>query len=169
MADKMTNKKKIINLGFPSRRSEKFNKLSCTSNDFFKVSGGCSLCLSVCLASHEQYFSYLATVTNAWDRAANLDLCLALTTFNSEDSFTCHTYCDTGPPFLRSYPKDLWFYLLNAMPLANEQLLPILNVLGLERLVRARLELTASHLLSESTTTRLHIRCSHHWWQGVQL
>ena len=93
--------KKIIILGFPSRRSEKFNKLSCTSNDFFKVSGGCSLCLSVCLASHEQYFSYLATVTNAWDRAANLDLCLALTTFNSEDSFTCHTYSDTGTIFFK--------------------------------------------------------------------
>jgi hypothetical protein len=59
-----------------------------------------------CFESHEQFFSYLATVTIFGDRAANLDLCLALTTFSSEGSFTCHTYCDTGPPFLRSYPKD---------------------------------------------------------------
>jgi hypothetical protein len=64
------------------------------------------VCLFVCFESHEQFFSYLATVTIAGDRAANLDLCLALTAFSSEGSFTCHTYCDTGPPFLRSYLKD---------------------------------------------------------------
>ena len=56
-------------------------------------------CLFVCFESHEQFFSYLATVTIAGDRAANLDLCLALMTFSSEGSFTCHTYCDTGPSF----------------------------------------------------------------------
>jgi hypothetical protein len=55
-----------------------------------------------CFESHEQFFSYLATATITGDRAANLDLCLALTAFSSESSFTCHTYCDTGPPFLRS-------------------------------------------------------------------
>jgi hypothetical protein len=32
-------------------------------------------------------------------------LWLALTAFSSESSFTCHTYCDMGPPFLRSYPE----------------------------------------------------------------
>jgi hypothetical protein len=31
-----------------------------------------------CFESHEQFFSYLATVTVAGDRAANLDLCLVL-------------------------------------------------------------------------------------------
>ena len=77
------------------------------------------------------------------------------TAFSSEGSFTCHTYCDTGPPFLRSYPKDPWFYLLNAVLLAKEQSLPILNVLGLTRPARAGLELTTYCLLSESTTTRL--------------
>jgi hypothetical protein len=64
------------------------------------------VCLFVCFESHEQFFSYLATVTIVGDRAANLDLCLAFTAFSSEGSFMCHTYCDTGPPFLRSYPKD---------------------------------------------------------------
>jgi hypothetical protein len=64
------------------------------------------VCLFVCFESHEQFFSYLATVTITDDGAANLVLCLALTAFSSEGSFTCHTYCDTGPPFLRSYPKD---------------------------------------------------------------
>jgi hypothetical protein len=63
------------------------------------------VCLLVCL-SHEQFFIYLATVTITGDRAANLDLCLALTAFISECSLTCPTYCDTGPPFLRSYLKD---------------------------------------------------------------
>ena len=48
----------------------------------------------------------MATVTIAGDRAVNLDICLALTAFSDEGSFTCHTYCDMGPLFLRSYPKD---------------------------------------------------------------
>jgi hypothetical protein len=44
---------------------------------------------------HEHFFSYLVNVNIAGYRAANLDLCLALTAFfNSEDYFTCHTYCD---------------------------------------------------------------------------
>jgi hypothetical protein len=36
------------------------------------------VCLFVCFESHEQIFSYLATVTIGSDRAANLDLCLAV-------------------------------------------------------------------------------------------
>jgi hypothetical protein len=56
--------------------------------------------------SHEQFFNYLATVTFTGDRAAKLDLCLALTAFSSEVSFTRHIYCNMGPPFLRSYLKD---------------------------------------------------------------
>jgi hypothetical protein len=107
--------------------------------------------LFICFESHEQFFSYLATVTIAGDRAANIDPCLALTDFSSEGSFTGHTYCDTGPPFLRSYPKDL----LNAVLLAKKQSLPILNVLGFTRPAQAGLELKTYRLLSESTTTRL--------------
>jgi hypothetical protein len=34
--------------------------------------------LFVCFEWHEQFFSYLATVTITGDGAANLDLCLAL-------------------------------------------------------------------------------------------
>jgi hypothetical protein len=67
----------------------------------------------------------------------------------------CHTYCDMGFPFLRPYPKGPWFSLLNAVPLATEQSLPILNVWSLTRPARAGLELTTSRILSESTTTRL--------------
>jgi hypothetical protein len=113
------------------------------------------VCLFVCFESQEQFFSYLATFTITSDMAANLDLCLALTAFSSEGSFTCHTYCGWGPLFLRSYPKYPWFYLLNAMLLATEQSLPILNVFGLTRPARAGLELTSYRLLSESITTRL--------------
>jgi hypothetical protein len=42
------------------------------------------------------------------DKAANLDLhvCLALMAFSSAASFSCHTYCDTGPRFIRSHSKD---------------------------------------------------------------
>jgi hypothetical protein len=113
----------------------------------------------VCFESHEQFFSYLATVTITGDRAAYyLDLCLALIclmAFTSEGSFMCHTYCDTGPLFLRSYPKDPWFSLLNAVLLAKEQSLPILNILGLTQQAWAGLELMTSRMLSENTTTRL--------------
>jgi hypothetical protein len=62
--------------------------------------------LLVCLQLHEQFFSYLAADTITGDRAANLDLCLALMAFSSEGSFTCHTYCATGPRFIRCHPKD---------------------------------------------------------------
>jgi hypothetical protein len=116
--------------------------------------------LFICFESHEQFFSYLATVTIAGDRAANLDLCLVLMAFSSEGSFTW----DTGPPFLGSYPKDPWFYLLNAMLLAKEQSLPILNVLGLTWPAWAGLELTTYRLLSKSTTTRLKL--VQWFWRG---
>jgi hypothetical protein len=49
------------------------------------------VCLFVCFESHEEFFSYLATVTITGDGAANLDLCLGLTAFSSEGSFTRHT------------------------------------------------------------------------------
>jgi hypothetical protein len=68
-------------------------------------------CLFDCFESDEQFFSYLATFTNAGDRAANLDLCLALKAFSSEGSFTCHIYCDTGPPFFKvisERPVTFW-------------------------------------------------------------
>jgi hypothetical protein len=73
--------------------------------------------LFVCFEPQEQSFSYVTVVAITVDRAANLDLCLAFPGFSIEGSFTCHTYCDTGPPFLR-YPKDSWFSLLNAVLLA---------------------------------------------------
>jgi hypothetical protein len=115
-----------------------------------------NVCVFVCLFwAARAIFSYLAAVTISSDRAANLDLCLALTAFSSDDSLTCHTYCDTGPPFLTSYSKDPWFSLLNAVIIAKEQSLPILNVSGLTRPAWAGVELTTSRMLSESTTTRL--------------
>jgi hypothetical protein len=57
-----------------------------------------NFCLFV-LSRKSYFFNYLATVTTTGDRAANVDLCLALTAFSSEGSFTCHTYCYTGPLF----------------------------------------------------------------------
>jgi hypothetical protein len=72
-----------------------------------------------CLEPRERFFSYLAAVTITADRATNLDLYLLLTAFSKERSFTWNTFCDTGPPFWRSYPKDPWFSLLNAVLLAK--------------------------------------------------
>jgi hypothetical protein len=57
------------------------------------------ICLFVCFGSQGHFLSHLLTVAITDDRAANLDLCLALTAFSSEGCFTCHTYCDMGPPF----------------------------------------------------------------------
>jgi hypothetical protein len=64
------------------------------------------VCLFDYLQPPEQFFSYPAAVTITGDGAANLDLCLALMGFSSEGSFSCHTYCDTLPRFIRSHPKD---------------------------------------------------------------
>jgi hypothetical protein len=86
----------------------------------FDTKCGINVSLFDCFEPQEQFFSYLAAVTITGDGAANLDLCLALTAFSSVVCFTCHTSCDTGT-LLRSYTKDLWFSLLNAVLLAKEQ------------------------------------------------
>jgi hypothetical protein len=39
-------------------------------------------------------------------RLQNLGLCSALKAFKQGGSLSCHTYCDTGPRFFRSHPKD---------------------------------------------------------------
>jgi hypothetical protein len=50
--------------------------------------------LFVCFESHEQFFSYLVTITITGDRAANLDLCLVLTAFSMRVLLR-NTYCGT--------------------------------------------------------------------------
>jgi hypothetical protein len=111
----------------------------------------------VCLIvhSHEQFFSYPAAVIIIGDRAANLDLCLALMAYSSEGSFTCHTYCDMGPPFytvglvpirtyhiliIRSLPccsncrPCRWPRLSDATTLKNKKLLPFFTVIKCTKL-----------------------------------
>jgi hypothetical protein len=56
--------------------------------------------------AYYRMYRYLAVITFTGDRAANLDLCLALTASISEGSFTCLTDGDMGPPFKTSYLKD---------------------------------------------------------------
>jgi hypothetical protein len=105
------------------------------------------LCLFVWLFwAARASFSYLAAVAISSDKAENLDVCLVLMAFRSESSFTCHTYCDTGPPFLRSPEYST---------LGEGAITTYFNVLGLTRLAWARFELTTSWMLSESDTTRL--------------
>jgi hypothetical protein len=87
-----------------------------------------------CFESHEQFFSYLATVTITGERAANLDLCLALTAFSSEGFYVPHLLPHGASVFKVISER---FSLLNAVLLAKEQTLPILNVLGLTRSVQA--------------------------------
>jgi hypothetical protein len=64
------------------------------------------ICLFACLWPPQQFFSYPAAVTIAGDRTANLCLCLALMAFSSGGSFSCYTYCNMGPRFIQSHPKD---------------------------------------------------------------
>jgi hypothetical protein len=101
------------------------------------------------------FFSYLATVNITGDWDANFDLYFPLTVFSSGGTPTCHTNCDTGFPFLGSYPKEPSLSLLNVVLSAKEQSLPNLNVLGLTRSARAGFELTTSRMLSDSTATKL--------------
>jgi hypothetical protein len=100
------------------------------------------------------FFSYLATVTITGDRAANLDLCLALTAFSSEGSFTPHLVRHETSVF-KVISERLVILTSECVLLAKEQLLPIFNVLGLTQPARAELELNTSRTLSESTTSRL--------------
>jgi hypothetical protein len=53
---------------------------------FFRIGKFCFWL--VCYEPQEQFFSYQVAVTITGDRAATLDLCLALITFSSEESFT---------------------------------------------------------------------------------
>jgi hypothetical protein len=82
-------------------------------------------CLFLCLFWVAQaIFQLFVTITSA--RAANLDICLALTAFSGEGSFTstCHTYSDTGTLFLRSYLTDPWlsFWMLCSWRRSNHYL-----------------------------------------------
>jgi hypothetical protein len=107
-------------------------------------------------------------------RDANLDLCFALTALRGEGSFTYHTYCNTESPFLRSYPKDPWFSLLNAMLLPKEQSLLISNVLGLTRPARAGArthdlpDAKRDHFHYATTTGNIQLSgsCHHCWCQA---
>jgi hypothetical protein len=60
--------------------------------------GACKLCLFVYLEPPEQFCTYPAAFTITGDRAANLDLCLALMTFGSEGSFSCRTFVFCATP-----------------------------------------------------------------------
>jgi hypothetical protein len=113
--------------------------------------------LFVCFERHEQFFSYLATVIITGYRAANLDLCLALTAFSSESSFTCHIYCNTGPPFFKViYQRPVILtseYRTRA--LGEEAITTYFKRVRFDAAVRVGLELTTSRMHSKSSTTRL--------------
>ena len=53
-----------------------------------------------CLRSRLKIFHLYGDVTITGEGLQNLDVCSARL-----DSSSCHTYCDTGPRFLRSHPK----------------------------------------------------------------
>jgi hypothetical protein len=111
------------------------------------------ICLGFCLfvCSHTSNFFQLCGVFhhNRWHGYKCRPMLSTCNGFQPWKFFYVpHLNCDTRPPFSRSYPKNLWFSLVNAAHLAKEQSLPILTVLGLTRSARAGLELTTSRVLS---------------------
>jgi hypothetical protein len=78
-----------------------FQKLCCILNHIFHVFR--KICLFVLFIAAWAIFQLSSGCHKIGDRAANLDLCLALMAFSSEGSFSGHTYCDTGQ---RSHPKN---------------------------------------------------------------
>jgi hypothetical protein len=133
------------------------------SNVNVKIGNGCSFIKSPAFRSDFCLFWTARAIFQQsggyhycrWQGCKSRPLLSTLRAFSSEGYITCHTYCDTGPPFLMSYPKDSWLSLLNAVLLAKEKSLPILNVLGLTRPARAGLELTTTRMLIKSTPTRI--------------
>jgi hypothetical protein len=113
------------------------------------------VCLFVCFEAHEQFFSYLVTVTITGDGAAKLDLCLALTAFSSEGSFTCHTYCDTGPPFFKVISERPVILTSECRALGEGAITAYFKRLRFDAAGPSGARLTTSRLLSESTTTRI--------------
>jgi hypothetical protein len=84
------------------RPKKKINRKILNGNNF-------QLYKQVCLYSPlSNLTAFLAAVTITYDSVANFDLCIALTAFSSDGSFTCHTFCDMGPRFtsIRSQPKN---------------------------------------------------------------
>jgi hypothetical protein len=56
---------------------------------------------------HTQLFVYIRTaIFQLHARWLSPLPVTGLTAFSSEGSFMCHICCDTGPRFIRSYPKD---------------------------------------------------------------
>jgi hypothetical protein len=114
-------------------------------------------CLFVCLESHEQFCSYLATVTITGDRAVNLDLCLTLTVqLLTVRVLLRVTHTSTRDPFLRPYRKDPWFSITSEChALGKVAITTYFKRLRFDAVARVGFELTTYRMLSESTTARL--------------
>ena len=68
------------------------------------------VCLFVLgLSSHSNFFQSYGDVTHTGEGLQNLTYARHLWPLNSEGSLACHTYCDTGHPFIMVISKDLNF------------------------------------------------------------
>ena len=66
------------------------------------------VCLFVCLSSHSRIFHSYGDVTIAGEGLQILTYARHTWPLSSEDSLTCHTYCDTGLPFIMVMSEDPW-------------------------------------------------------------
>jgi hypothetical protein len=123
---------------------------------------GTLMFLFLCFKSHEQFFSYLATATITGDRAANLDLCLALTAFSTRVLLRATPTATQDLPFLRSYPKDPWFSLLNAVLWAGA----ITSYFKRLRFDTVGLSGTRTHDLPDAKREQYHYACEISTWKS---
>ena len=75
-------------------------------------------------------FSFIWRLHHCWWRTANFDLCSNSWPLSSEGSLTCHTYCDTGHPFIMVIFEDTWHSPI-AERLTVELSLPVLRTWSL--------------------------------------
>jgi hypothetical protein len=65
-----------------------------------------SLSLSLIDLHPAQDFYWYGDITISKEGLQNLGLCVAFGSLSRDGSLSCHTCCDMGPQFFRSYPKD---------------------------------------------------------------
>jgi hypothetical protein len=77
------------------------------------------------------FFVPLKIFQSYWDcgwRVANWTLCFVLTAFSCEVSLSINAYRDTGPQFLKSYPKVPWLSLLLAWWWSNHWMFDVVSI-----------------------------------------
>ena len=84
-------------------------------NSIYKKNQNACFVFFVCLGVFVPFnnFSHISRRHHCWWRTSNFDLYSALIAMSSEGSLACHTYWDTGHPFMMVITLDLWHIPFN--------------------------------------------------------